>query len=335
MTRPLPDLLDSERLRVFIAFADTGSFTAAAERVGRSQPAVHGQVLKLQEEVGHPLYLREGRGIRLTPAGEAVAAFGRQLMGDTESLQRRLNHTQPGRVRLWAGAGVVRDTLAPGIQRFVQEGGRVDIVSADLSTVLENLRSGAEGLGVAASVAPPADVWSSLLAEACLCVAAPLQWSPQYAEHATIHDLYDSPLVLPPADRPVTASLASVCPDRPLAPVATAPGWDGILALVAAGTGIGIVNSTCRVPPTLRLWPLYAPGLPVAQYRLFARAGGPRGPLRVLAHHLQAAAQEAAVSAVDEAVQQGSVAVAERMGGRAANQHREPLHRGPHRLGDG
>ena len=331
----LPDFLDSDRLRIFVAFADTGSFTAAADRVGRSQPAVHGQVQKLQEELGHTLYTREGRAIRLTEAGRQVAAFGRQLLADTQHLQQRLHHATPGRVRLWAGSGVVRDLLAPGIQRFVHHGGRVDITTADLAAVLAHLRAGADGVGVAASVAPPPDVWSVLLTEATLCIAAPVAWCPQHADCATIHDLYDGPVVLPPADRPVYAALASVCPERPLSPVASAPGWDGILAMVDAGVGIGVVNSTCRVPPTLRLWPLCAPGLPVAQYRLFARKGGPRGPLRDLAMHLQAALHEANGSPVDESVEQGAVAVSHRVGSRPTNQHREPLDRSSNRLGDG
>ena len=48
-------------LRAFLAFAETGSFTAAARRIHLSQPALHTQVKHLTAWVGEPLYQREGR----------------------------------------------------------------------------------------------------------------------------------------------------------------------------------------------------------------------------------------------------------------------------------
>ena len=53
-------------LRAFSAFADTGNFTRAAERLSLTQPAVFGQVKKLSAWAGVPLYRREGRALVLT-----------------------------------------------------------------------------------------------------------------------------------------------------------------------------------------------------------------------------------------------------------------------------
>lgn len=67
-------------LRSFVAIADTGSFTQAAERVFRTQSAVSQQMKKLEQSVGKALFERSGRTVRLTREGEAVLAYGRRIL---------------------------------------------------------------------------------------------------------------------------------------------------------------------------------------------------------------------------------------------------------------
>ncbi len=59
-------------LRSFVAVADTGGFTAAGERVGRSQPAVSLQIKRLEDSLNTPLIHREGHKIRLSAAGQLL-----------------------------------------------------------------------------------------------------------------------------------------------------------------------------------------------------------------------------------------------------------------------
>src|SRR5919206_65214 len=65
--------MDLQRLRVFQAVADEGSFSRAARAVFLSQPAVTQHVHALEAELGVPLFDRLGRRIALTPAGAALA----------------------------------------------------------------------------------------------------------------------------------------------------------------------------------------------------------------------------------------------------------------------
>ena len=55
--------LEPELLRSFVAIAETGSFTAAAHRVHRTQSAVSMQIKRLEELLGRELFLREGRSV--------------------------------------------------------------------------------------------------------------------------------------------------------------------------------------------------------------------------------------------------------------------------------
>jgi DNA-binding transcriptional LysR family regulator len=73
--------LDSDLMRSFLAVADTGSVTAAADRVGRTQSAVSMQIRRLEDSLGQPLFLRLPRGVALTPRGEQLMPYARRVTG--------------------------------------------------------------------------------------------------------------------------------------------------------------------------------------------------------------------------------------------------------------
>lgn len=71
--------LDSDLMRAFLAVADTGSVTAAADRVGRTQSAVSMQIRRLEVSLGQPLFHRLPRGVALTPRGEQLMPYARRV----------------------------------------------------------------------------------------------------------------------------------------------------------------------------------------------------------------------------------------------------------------
>ncbi|MFM0071551.1 LysR family transcriptional regulator [Paraburkholderia sediminicola] len=68
-----------DQLITFAAVAEHRNISRAAVALHLSQPAVSGQLRQLQDEFGEPLYLRDGRGVRLTPAGEQLASYASRL----------------------------------------------------------------------------------------------------------------------------------------------------------------------------------------------------------------------------------------------------------------
>ncbi|MFM9125847.1 MAG: LysR family transcriptional regulator, partial [Actinomycetota bacterium] len=77
------------QLRTFIAVAEHGSVRAAAESLRISQPSVSGSLAALSEEVGVPLTEREGRGLKLSAAGEAFLPLAREALGLLDEGPRR------------------------------------------------------------------------------------------------------------------------------------------------------------------------------------------------------------------------------------------------------
>ncbi len=95
------DFLEPERLRAFVAVAELKSFSRAAERLHIAQPTVSIQVRRLEEAVGRLLFIRRSTTVDLTPEGEAMLGYARELL---EVIRRaRLQFSQPpleGSVRL-------------------------------------------------------------------------------------------------------------------------------------------------------------------------------------------------------------------------------------------
>jgi len=78
--------MELRHLRYFVAVADSGSLTVAAQRIlHTSQPSLSRQIRDLEGEVGTPLLTRRARGIELTPAGRAFLDHARSLLSQVET----------------------------------------------------------------------------------------------------------------------------------------------------------------------------------------------------------------------------------------------------------
>ncbi|PTT18605.1 LysR family transcriptional regulator [Acidovorax sp. HMWF029] len=95
--------MDLTALEIFRAVAQEGSVTRAAERLGRVQSNVTTRVQQLEEQLGAPLFLREGKRMVLTPAGESLHGYADRLLALAEEARQSVHPGQPsGRLRLGA-----------------------------------------------------------------------------------------------------------------------------------------------------------------------------------------------------------------------------------------
>ena len=78
-----------EQLAYFVAAADAGSISAAAQRLELSQPAVSAALRSLEEEVGGQLFRRGNQGIRLTPLGRLTYEDARKILGLVSGIRAR------------------------------------------------------------------------------------------------------------------------------------------------------------------------------------------------------------------------------------------------------
>src|SRR5437899_10439688 len=84
-------LIDIDQLRTFIAIAETGSFTRAADVVHKNQSAVSMQMKRLEERLGRPIFARDGRASKLAEDGERLLDYALGIAVVTVETAARCN----------------------------------------------------------------------------------------------------------------------------------------------------------------------------------------------------------------------------------------------------
>ena len=135
------------QLRYFLAAAELGSFTAAADALHLTQPAVAEQVRRLEGALGTDLFVRLGRGVRLTSAGEAFVEQARRVLTAADEARAAVADVKELRAGTHAfggfgaaGAYGLADVLA----RFAADHPRIAlrVLGANSSATADAVRAG-------------------------------------------------------------------------------------------------------------------------------------------------------------------------------------------------
>ena len=274
--------LPTDLLRSFAAIVDSGSMLRATERVFVTQSALSLQMKRLEETLQSPLFRREGRRLALTPAGDALLGFARDILALNDRAVAALTGDAlagPARV------GLVQDfaeTLLTGVlSRFAKLNGETALQvrvggSAELLELL-----GSDRLDVVLCMGPADDP--------AALKTAPMRWlgDPALAELLVL------PLaVLEPPCRFRDAALAALdAAGRPYRIVLETPSLSALRAAVESDIGV-----TCRATTVLtRAIPSPEhhglPALPRVAYAAHARPD-PHPTLARLSEMIRAAVLE-------------------------------------------
>jgi len=115
--------VDWDKLRVFHAAAEAGSFTHAGERLGLSQSAVSRQVGALEQDLDTPLFHRHARGLILTEQGEILLRTVKDVMSKLDAARLRLSEQREkpqGELRVTTTLGIGANWLAPQLGEFLE-----------------------------------------------------------------------------------------------------------------------------------------------------------------------------------------------------------------------
>ena len=145
--------MDLRHLEVVRDVAETGSFTAAARKLHVSQSAVSRQVLLLEEELGEPLFLRLGRKVKLTTAGQTLLDLSRRVLADVRTTTESIRDQQQapsGILQLGGGMTVCLHVFPQLLKEFRKRQPRIDVklTTGATSHLIERLRSGSLDIGL-------------------------------------------------------------------------------------------------------------------------------------------------------------------------------------------
>ena len=188
-------MMTLQQLRYVVATADEGTMTRAAAQLQVAQPALSRGVRALESEIGVSVFVREGRGLRVTDEGREVVALARRVLGD---VQRIANLHDVTTLQVCVTTGLARELGAPAVARFVtDEGERVALDVVDASGgVVAAVRRGRAEIGVLELPAPAA------------LQVVPLGWQEIVLIHPASWDLPD------PLDVAELARLPLLSPER-------------------------------------------------------------------------------------------------------------------------
>jgi DNA-binding transcriptional LysR family regulator len=115
-------MMDWDRVRVFHAVAQAGSFTRAADRLGLSQSAISRQIGALEEDLAAPLFHRHARGLVLTEQGEILLQAANEVARRMASVQAALGESRDapaGHLRVNATIGIGSVWLVAHLTEFL------------------------------------------------------------------------------------------------------------------------------------------------------------------------------------------------------------------------
>ncbi|MFC0709402.1 LysR family transcriptional regulator [Azorhizophilus paspali] len=128
MTNPLH--FDLQSLRVFLLAAELGSLTRAAERAHLTLSAVSKRICDLEKTIDCPLFVRQPRGLELTPAGQELLEHTRTILDNVNRMAADIGEFATGvrgHLRLWANTSAVLQFLPDDLAAFLGERPQVRI----------------------------------------------------------------------------------------------------------------------------------------------------------------------------------------------------------------
>ncbi len=123
-------MLDTDQLRSFLAIVETGAFTKAADRVNKTQSAVSMHIRRLEERLGCPLFVKQGRRARLTDDGERLVDHARRMLqAEAGALAALSRKGLRGQVRLGIPDDYAEAFLADILARFTPRHPMVEVTA--------------------------------------------------------------------------------------------------------------------------------------------------------------------------------------------------------------
>nr|BFD87923.1 LysR family transcriptional regulator [Streptomyces sp. Xyl84] len=141
-------MFDSRHIRTFHAVVGAGTYSGAAASLGYTQPAVTQQMKALERTVGSPLFVRVGRRMRLTEAGETLARHAEAILTSLSVAQEQvtaITRLRSGRVRVCAFPSANATVVPEALARLAADhpGIRVQLLEDEPPDSLERLTRGA------------------------------------------------------------------------------------------------------------------------------------------------------------------------------------------------
>jgi LysR family transcriptional regulator, hydrogen peroxide-inducible genes activator len=215
--------MELDQLRYFLAIADLANFTRAAEELGISQSALSRSILKLEEELGQPVFERKTRSVTLTNVGTLLQARAQQVLTILEDTKAEITDDgQSGRVRIGAIPTIAPYFVPEVLRRFSKEFPKATLVVQENTTdaLLKSCKQGEMDLAILALPVPARYLEVEELFEEELLLVLPPGHPLVEKEKIGLKDVEPYPFVLLDEAHCLSDNIVTFCRQRSFQPVA-------------------------------------------------------------------------------------------------------------------
>ncbi|CDH19808.1 transcriptional activator for isoleucine and valine synthesis (LysR family) [Xenorhabdus bovienii str. kraussei Quebec] len=242
--------MDIRDLKLFLHLAESCHFGRTAKVMHVSPSTLSRQIQRFEELLGHPLFLRDNRTVKLTFAGEQLKQFAQQTLLQYQQLRHSLNHQSPslsGELRLFCSVTAAYSHLPQVLDKFRAEHPLVEIklTTGDAADAVDRIQSDQADLGIAGKPEKlPNNVSFTKIGEIPLVLIAPsLPCAVRTLATQEQPDWNTIPFILPehgPSRTRIELWFRRNRIPNPLI-YATVSGHEAIVSMVALGCGIALI----------------------------------------------------------------------------------------------
>lgn len=240
--------MDFDQLETFIEVARLLSFSRAAEKRFRTQPAISSQIRSLEEEVGAKLLDRSGGKVSITASGKLFLKFAEDTLDARKAVTRNIAETERvprGEIVVGANEGTCLHILPEVFAHFKKQypDVSVNIKRADYAKVLESVIDNSVDFGVVSLPVNDNRLTAVLIHKDDLVVIAPPRHPVARQKAASVADVAQYPLVVPKVGHTRDA-LDALFHERKLKPryAMELDSSELLKRFVAADVGIGFIS---------------------------------------------------------------------------------------------
>jgi DNA-binding transcriptional LysR family regulator len=194
-------MINLNDLTAFLAAAECGNFSETGRKLHLSQPAISQRIDSLEKKFGTKLFMRQGRTVRLTEAGQALQPIARELLSSARRLEETMASLQGevvGEMNIGCSTASGKYLLPGLIARFRRQYPqvRINVLVSSRTSVLDRLLAGELSLGVSSKKIEHRELdYQDFFADDVILIAAANHTWASY-RHIYPDDILDEPLIL-------------------------------------------------------------------------------------------------------------------------------------------
>jgi DNA-binding transcriptional LysR family regulator len=245
--------MDLQSLKIFLAVAHERSFSRAAAKVHRTQPAVSQAVRRLEADLGEELFDRSSKSGTLTDAGRVLQNYGQRLVRlaeETESAMRELRDLRRGRVLIGANEAAVH-TLLPLVVRFRQRHPQIaiDVRRVPARQIAVEVQQGSLDFGALSFHPPEEGLLEVTVGSDELVLLVPPTHALARRRQVTMEDVAGERVVAHNDPSPARERVLRLFEERHISLniVLALPSLDGIKRAVELQLGVALLPRRCAI----------------------------------------------------------------------------------------